>query len=33
MDKKVKEFQDYVEQISPKTNLWLQMGKALLWVV
>ena len=28
MDKKVKEFQDYVEQISPKTNLWLQMGKA-----
>lgn len=30
MDKKVKEFQDYVEQISPKTNLWLQMGKALV---
>ena len=30
MDKKVKEFQDYVEQISPKTNLWLQMGKAFV---
>ena len=30
MDKKVKEFQDYVEQISPKTNLWLQMGKAFI---
>lgn len=28
--KKVKEFQDYVEQISPKTNLWLQMGKAFV---
>ena len=30
MDKKVKDFQDYVEKISPKTNLWLQMGKAFL---
>lgn len=30
MDKKVKEFQDYVEQISPKTNLWVQMGKAFI---
>ena len=30
MDKKVKEFQDYVEQISPKTNLWLQMEKAFV---
>lgn len=30
MDKKVKEFQDYVEQISPKTNLWLQMRKAFV---
>lgn len=30
MDKKVKEFQDYVEQISPKTNLWVQMGKAFV---
>ena len=30
MGKKVKEFQDYVEQISPKTNLWLQMGKAFI---
>ena len=30
MDKKVKEFQDYVEQISQKTNLWVQMGKAFI---
>lgn len=30
MDKKIKEYQDYVEQISPKTNLPLQMGKAFL---
>lgn len=30
MDKKVKEFQDYVEKISPKTNLWLQMSKAFI---
>ena len=30
MDKKVKEFQDYVEQISPKTNLCVQMGKAFI---
>ena len=30
MDKKIKDFQDYVKQISPKTNLWMQMGKAFL---
>ena len=30
MDKKGKEFRDYVEQISPKPNLWLQMGKAFV---
>lgn len=30
MDKKVKDFQDYVKQISPKTNLPLQMLKAFL---
>ena len=30
MDKKVKEFQDYVEQISPKTNRLVQMGKAFV---
>ena len=30
MDKKIKEFQNYVKEISPKTNLWLQMGKAFV---
>lgn len=27
---KEKEYQDYVEQITPKKNLWLQMAKAFL---
>lgn len=27
---KIKEYQDYVEQNSPKTNVWLQMGKAFI---
>lgn len=30
MDKKVRDFQTYVEKISPKTNLPLQMGKAFI---
>lgn len=30
MDKKIKDYQEYVEQISPKTNLWVQMGKAFV---
>ncbi|MCI7790396.1 MAG: SpoVA/SpoVAEb family sporulation membrane protein [Lachnospiraceae bacterium] len=30
MNQKVKDYQEYVEKISPKTNLWLQMGKAFL---
>lgn len=30
MDKKIKAYQEYVEQISPKTNLWIQMGKAFI---
>ncbi len=30
MDKKIKDFQNYVKEISPKTNLWVQMGKAFL---
>lgn len=30
MDKKIKDFQEYVKQISPKTNLPLQMGKAFI---
>lgn len=30
MDKKVRDFQNYVEKISPKTNLPLQMGKAFI---
>ena len=28
--KKKKEYQDYVEQNSPKTNVWIQMGKAFV---
>ena len=27
---KKKEYQDYVEQNSPKTNVWIQMGKAFV---
>lgn len=30
MDKKEKEYQEYVEQISPKTNLPIQMAKAFV---
>lgn len=30
MDKKIKEYQEYVEKISPKTNLWSQMAKAFI---
>ncbi len=30
MDQKAKAYQEYVENISPKTNLWLQMGKAFV---
>lgn len=30
MDKKIKNFQNYVNQISPKTNLPLQMAKAFV---
>ncbi len=30
MNQKVKDYQKYVEKISPKTNLWLQMVKAFV---
>ncbi|MBQ7944425.1 MAG: SpoVA/SpoVAEb family sporulation membrane protein [Lachnospiraceae bacterium] len=30
MDQKKKDYQEYVEQTSPKTNLWLQMAKAFV---
>lgn len=30
MDQKVKDYQEYVKKISPKTNLGLQMGKAFV---
>ena len=29
-DKKIKDYQEYVEKISPKTNLGLQMAKAFV---
>ncbi len=30
MDQKKKEYQEYVEQTAPKTNLWMQMAKAFV---
>ncbi len=30
MDQKKKEYQKYVEQTAPKTNLWMQMAKAFV---
>ncbi len=30
MDQKKKNYQEYVEQTSPKTNLWMQMAKAFV---
>lgn len=30
MDQKKKDYQEYVEQTSPKTNLWMQMAKAFV---
>lgn len=30
MKEEMKNYQEYVEKISPKTNLWAQMGKAFL---
>lgn len=30
MEKKIEAYQKYVEKISPKTNLWVQMAKAFI---
>lgn len=30
MNQEVKNYQEYVEKISPKTNIWVQMGKAFV---